>query len=1371
MAEGNTIERVQVEIEASVKGTNAVFSQLEKNLTTLKTALNSIDVSKLEQIRKSTTNLSVNTSGMSKSEREISKSVNSIKQALAGLNSYKNAALGGDSSSLTSFNRRVVSIQSSVDILREKISQLAKPVPTEAFTKLKAEEEATEAKISELKAKIQDVTSGNVTMSGDQFQQLKNDLTEAEAKLADVSAKQQDLINSGESHTDPFASYRDSLEQVQQALSDTKAEVESATATMETDAPTIDTSNVSSGLSDVAEKASLAASSLLKMSASAIKSGISNIVSNLKKMKSTLSDIGGKASGAVHTGFTKILKYGFGIRSMYVLFRRLKQAIKDSFTELQNSGAFYQTTRANVEALKTSLTTLKYQFGAAFEPIFNTVAPALQTLINYLVAVMNTLSAFIAKLTGKSTYSKAVASTAAIASNTGSAAGSAKELNKQLQGFDELNNLTSNSGSGGGGGGGSSSDASNVTYVEESVDNALTSFWNSLANDIKNGDWYSVGSTISEKLQEVLNSINWDSIYSKAINFGSGLANFLNGLFKVDNNGNSVFSSLGGTIASALNTAFKALNSFGTTFDWSEFGKSIGTGITNFFKTANFGEWGDTVHTWIAGILDAGIALLANTDFKEIGKKLADFLNGLQVSDIASKLFTFAKSLVSGIAEAISSLWNNADLQTKIGLAIAGMLVAGNLTGLSASLGGALTSYFLTNPIVLGKVALAITEFTLVFDTAREGFGDWADYFGDTELSDYYKNFTWSEFWNTITNNGEGIDTAEISEAWGDMCYDYFNPLFEAIDGWIDKLKEKISSLDLVQTFKNLTNKIKAAWNGAQSGNDNGYSTGYNGAPSDVAERLDYQARTEYWNEQGSNIVDGIKEGIKLSLVTNPFTAPIVLLYEAIKNAIADKFDSHSPAKAMYEDGKNIFDGIIEGFIEAMSNFSFSDLMNTVKDKFTNTSTVKTDGTAKGDFSNVSDLLHSGKTTTTWNIKTKFSGGLTSKSDYSTFYDDVFNINQNLVDKDASYDIDITGDASNSADLTTIKDRMKDLTTNWKGTSANLGVSSDIDKADGYLNKLSTTKSSWVGTTAKFESTFTNFDTDSKAKTGKTQIENFKKNVWTDQTANFKTKFDSLSGKDDGIKKFSEKWPKYSKEATFKTTLTGAATNADGFTNLGKAFENLNNFKTGTKEATYKVTTSGATSEEMRSYADAQWYLDQWWKGGSHTASYSIDFSGDASGVKTTVNNIIDQLNNAVSRAGMKGVSIPHVTATGGIFTAAANRIIGEDGAEAVVPLEKNLGWLKVMSNMMLDGLADASKLRMASPASLTSNIVSDTYTPTNDTSELVREQNALLREQNGLLRQIAQKNVSISSHDVFNATRTEANNYYNRTGNSPFLI
>lgn len=44
-----------------------------------------------------------------------------------------------------------------------------------------------------------------------------------------------------------------------------------------------------------------------------------------------------------------------------------------------------------------------------------------------------------------------------------------------------------------------------------------------------------------------------------------------------------------------------------------------------------------------------------------------------------------------------------------------------------------------------------------------------------------------------------------------------------------------------------------------------------------------------------------------------------------------------------------------------------------------------------------------------------------------------------------------------------------------------------------------------------------------------------------------------------------------------------------------------------------------------------------------------------------------------------------------------------------------------------------------------------------------------LLREQNRLLRQLLEKDVSISSKDIFNATRSEANNYYNRTGTPAF--
>ena len=103
----NVIDKLSIEIEASAKSTSAVFSQLQSQISTLQSAINSIDMSKISKINKTSKNLGIDTSGMTKAERDVSNSIDKIKQSLAGLNSYKNAALGGDSSSLTSFNRRV----------------------------------------------------------------------------------------------------------------------------------------------------------------------------------------------------------------------------------------------------------------------------------------------------------------------------------------------------------------------------------------------------------------------------------------------------------------------------------------------------------------------------------------------------------------------------------------------------------------------------------------------------------------------------------------------------------------------------------------------------------------------------------------------------------------------------------------------------------------------------------------------------------------------------------------------------------------------------------------------------------------------------------------------------------------------------------------------------------------------------------------------------------------------------------------------------------------------------------------------------------------------------------------------------------------
>ena len=97
---------------------------------------------------------------------------------------------------------------------------------------------------------------------------------------------------------------------------------------------------------------------------------------------------------------------------------------------------------------------------------------------------------------------------------------------------------------------------------------------------------------------------------------------------------------------------------------------------------------------------------------------------------------------------------------------------------------------------------------------------------------------------------------------------------------------------------------------------------------------------------------------------------------------------------------------------------------------------------------------------------------------------------------------------------------------------------------------------------------------------------------------------------------------------------------------------------------------------------------------------------------------------------------LPHITipklATGGIVSSPTTALIGEAGREAVLPLENNTDWMNTLADRINGGNEDEV---------------------------------ALLREQNELLRQIASKNVTISSREIFNAVRDENSDYITRTG------
>ncbi len=159
------------------------------------------------------------------------------------------------------------------------------------------------------------------------------------------------------------------------------------------------------------------------------------------------------AQQSIKSGIKNLLKYGIGIRSLFVLFRKLKQYTIEAVKAYAENDP---ETKKSINELKASLQGLKASWGAAFAPILTAVIPVLQTLIGWITKAVDAIAAFFAALSGKGTFKRAITDTGKLSDNLSSGAGAAKEMKKQLMGIDTLT-IAQDPSSGGGGGGGSGS--------------------------------------------------------------------------------------------------------------------------------------------------------------------------------------------------------------------------------------------------------------------------------------------------------------------------------------------------------------------------------------------------------------------------------------------------------------------------------------------------------------------------------------------------------------------------------------------------------------------------------------------------------------------------------------------------------------------------------------------------------------------------------------------------------------------------------------------------------------------------------------------------------------------------------------------------
>lgn len=215
-----------------------------------------------------------------------------------------------------------------------------------------------------------------------------------------------------------------------------------------------------------------------------------------KKAANSLKETG-SAAGNAKNGIMTLLKYGLGIRSLFVLFNKLRSAVVAGMSNLaQESGS----TNSAISMLWGSLERLKNSLATAFAPILTAIAPILSKFIDMLSTAATYVSMFFSILSGKKTYTRALAvqkDYAASLSDTASSAedvadatndaadaadAAAEATEKYLSPLDDLHKMDSKSdsgsGSGGGGkspgaGGGGGGTGSAPMFTEEQIPNAF----------------------------------------------------------------------------------------------------------------------------------------------------------------------------------------------------------------------------------------------------------------------------------------------------------------------------------------------------------------------------------------------------------------------------------------------------------------------------------------------------------------------------------------------------------------------------------------------------------------------------------------------------------------------------------------------------------------------------------------------------------------------------------------------------------------------------------------------------------------------------------------------------------------------------------
>lgn len=450
------------------------------------------------------------------------------------------------------------------------------------------------------------------------------------------------------------------------------------------------------------------ATSVKKALSTLVKFAGNKIVSGLKNISAGILGIHKNANKS-SMSLGQMLKTGLLMSVAFQALSGAVSAMKEGFTNLAQ---YSSSTNSSISMLWGSLERLKNSLATAFAPILDVVAPILSRFIDMLSTAASYVSMFFSMLTGKNTYTRAVAvqkdyaasleDTASGAQDAADATNAAAEAAEgYLSPLDEINKYTpadtgsgGSGGSGGGGGAGGNSPSSMFETVEiepisfDSWGEAFSAFLDYLLNTgipaLRNA-LFSIAAFVNEFSANLYEMFTFPGVVEKVQLLGQEVARAFNDFVNwID------WKMIGSALGAGLNLAIQFLVNLVYTFDWKNLGASIAQMVNNmiaeidwysfgkllwskfkmsietsagFLENLDMSQAASALSGAIRGFIDSISETLITIDWQKIGNQIAEFFAQIDYSGIADSLFFGIGAALASLAEflwgLIEDAWNS----------------------------------------------------------------------------------------------------------------------------------------------------------------------------------------------------------------------------------------------------------------------------------------------------------------------------------------------------------------------------------------------------------------------------------------------------------------------------------------------------------------------------------------------------------------------------------------------------------------------------------------------------------------------------------------------------------------------------------------